>query len=106
MTINDNRSDDAEVKDAWTREPFLRLRKYLTDLGLWDEAQEKAWVEDCGKRVDIEINAYLETPVQPVEAMFDYLYAELPEELRAQAGEDNLEDAFVKLIGSDEGLHA
>ncbi|HCR32768.1 MAG TPA: ABC transporter ATP-binding protein, partial [Stenotrophomonas sp.] len=27
-------------------------------------------------------------------------------ELRAQAGETNLEDAFVKLIGSEEGLHA
>jgi sodium transport system ATP-binding protein len=29
-----------------------------------------------------------------------------PDELRAHAGEDNLEDAFVKLIGSEEGLHA
>jgi sodium transport system ATP-binding protein len=29
-----------------------------------------------------------------------------PEQLRAQAGEDNLEDAFVRLIGSEEGLHA
>ena len=29
-----------------------------------------------------------------------------PDELRAQAGEDNLEDAFVTLIGSEEGLHA
>jgi sodium transport system ATP-binding protein len=29
-----------------------------------------------------------------------------PDELRAHAGEGNLEDAFVKLIGSDEGLHA
>jgi sodium transport system ATP-binding protein len=28
------------------------------------------------------------------------------DELRAQAGEDNLEDAFVKIIGSDEGLFA
>ncbi|MBB5015563.1 ATP-binding cassette domain-containing protein [Rehaibacterium terrae] len=28
------------------------------------------------------------------------------DELRAQAGADNLEDAFVKLIGSEEGLHA
>jgi sodium transport system ATP-binding protein len=28
------------------------------------------------------------------------------DELRATAGEDNLEDAFVKLIGSEEGLHA
>ena len=29
-----------------------------------------------------------------------------PDELRAATGEDNLEDAFVQLIGSDEGLHA
>ncbi len=29
-----------------------------------------------------------------------------PDALRAQAGEDNLEDAFVRLIGSEEGLFA
>ena len=29
-----------------------------------------------------------------------------PDELRAQTGEDNLEDAFVKIIGSEEGLAA
>ncbi len=29
-----------------------------------------------------------------------------PEELRAQSGEDNLEDAFVNLIGTEEGLSA
>ena len=29
-----------------------------------------------------------------------------PEELRAQAGQSNLEDAFVRLIGSEEGLFA
>ncbi|MCL7715329.1 ATP-binding cassette domain-containing protein [Stenotrophomonas mori] len=29
-----------------------------------------------------------------------------PDELRAQAGQSNLEDAFVALIGSEEGLHA
>ena len=34
--------------------------------------------------MDAEINAYLNTPVQPVEAMFDYLYAEMPEDLRLQ----------------------
>lgn len=79
--------DDAEVKAAWEKEPFLRLRAYLTGLGLWDEAQEKAWIEACSKRVDEEINAYLNTPVQPVEAMFDYLYAELPEDLHGQRAE-------------------
>ena len=29
-----------------------------------------------------------------------------PDELRAQTGEANLEDAFVKAIGSEEGLSA
>jgi sodium transport system ATP-binding protein len=29
-----------------------------------------------------------------------------PDELRAHTGEENLEDAFVKAIGSEEGLHA
>ena len=73
-----------EVKAAWLKEPFLRLRKFLTDAGLWDQAQEDAWIEDCGRRVDVEINAYLETPVQPVEAMFDYLYGDMPAEVLAQ----------------------
>ncbi|MGQ4660325.1 pyruvate dehydrogenase (acetyl-transferring) E1 component subunit alpha [Lysobacter sp. F6437] len=76
--------EDAEVKDAWTREPMLRLRSYLTDAGVWSEAEEAAWIEECGKRVDVEINAYLETPVQPVEAMFDHLYADMPADLQAQ----------------------
>ncbi len=75
---------EAEVKDAWTRDPIPRMRTWLTKQKLWDEAQETAWSEDCAKRVDVEINAYLNTPVQPVEAMFDYLYAELPADLAAQ----------------------
>ena len=77
------RNED-EVKAAWTREPIMRLRNYLTAQGVWSEAEEKAWAEECGKRVDEEINAYLETPVQPVEAMFDHLYADPPPDLLAQ----------------------
>lgn len=76
-----------EVKAAWAREPVSRLRTYLTAAGVWDEAQENAWTEECGRQVDIEINAYLETPVQPVSAMFDYLYAELPPDVAAQRDE-------------------
>ncbi|HEU0152445.1 MAG TPA: pyruvate dehydrogenase (acetyl-transferring) E1 component subunit alpha [Arenimonas sp.] len=76
--------DDAEVKEGWEREPMSRLRTFLISEGVWSEAEEAAWKEECGKRVDEEVNAYLETKVQPVEAMFDYLYAELPAELEAQ----------------------
>jgi 2-oxoisovalerate dehydrogenase E1 component alpha subunit len=76
--------DDAEVKAAWEREPMSRLRAFLISEGVWSETEEAAWKEECGKKVDEEVNAYLETKVQPVEAMFDYLYAELPADIQAQ----------------------
>ena len=76
--------DEAEVKAAWAREPLLRLRKYLVGIGAWDEAREEAWKLECMARVDEEINAYLASKPQPLESMFDYMYAELPHDLRAQ----------------------
>ena len=80
------RNED-EVKAAWEREPMTRLRTYLTKAGVWSEAEETAWGDECARMVDVEINAYLETPVQPVSAMFDYLYAELPHDVAAQRAE-------------------
>jgi pyruvate dehydrogenase E1 component alpha subunit len=73
-----------EVKAAWAREPITRMRTYLTNAGAWNEETEKAWIEECGKQVDVEINAYLESKVQPVTAMFDYLYGDPPPDLLAQ----------------------
>jgi pyruvate dehydrogenase E1 component alpha subunit len=75
---------EEEVKAAWAREPLKRLRAYLASLKLWDDAQEEAWKAECSPRVDAEINAYLETKPQPLESMFDFLYAELPHDVRAQ----------------------
>lgn len=85
--------DDAEVKAAWLRDPITRLRTYLTAQGVWSASEEAAWAEECGKQIDVEINAYLETPVQPVEAMFDYLYADMPPDVRAHR------DAVLALEG-------
>jgi len=79
---------EEEVKDAWTREPLQRLRAYLTAHKAWSDKTEEAWKADCAAKVDAEVNAYLETKAQPVEAMFDYTYAEVPADLarqRAQA---------------------
>lgn len=73
-----------EVKAAWEREPLSRLRTFLIAEGMWSEKEEAAWKEECNALSDIEVNAYLETKVQPVEAMFDYLYAELPHDVAAQ----------------------
>lgn len=76
--------DGAEVEAARAREPMLRLRRYLTAQGAWDQAREAAWLAECERRVAAEVDAYLATAPQPVEAMFDYLYADPPPELLAQ----------------------
>ena len=75
---------DAEVKDAWTREPLKRLKAWLIAQKAWSEKEEEAWKADCAEKVDAEVNAYLETKAQPTEAMFDYTYAELPLDLERQ----------------------
>ncbi len=76
--------DEAEVKEAWAKEPLSRLRSYLTGLGWWSEAEEATWKTESEARVDAEIEAYLAVPPPPVEAMFDSMYAELPADLAAQ----------------------
>ena len=86
------RGDD-EVKAAWAREPHLRMRNWLTAQGWWSAAEETAWLEECGAKVDIEINAYLESKVQPVEAMFDFLYADMPADVAAQRAQAMAIDA-------------
>jgi pyruvate dehydrogenase E1 component alpha subunit len=75
---------DAEVKEAWEREPLKRLKVYLMSLNAWTEKEEEAWKVDCAERVDAEVNAYLETKSQPIEAMFDFTYAEVPADLATQ----------------------
>ena len=75
---------DAEVKDAWQREPLKRLKTYLMAHKAWSEKAEEAWKEESGAKVDVEVNAYLQTRSQSLGAMFDFVYAELPEDLRQQ----------------------
>ena len=78
---------EEEVKEGWAREPFLRLRTFLTDEGVWSEAIEAEWKVECNRLTDIEVNAYLETKTQPVEAMFDFLYGDMPHDVAAQRAE-------------------
>ena len=75
---------EAEVKDAWNREPLKRLRNYLVAQKAWSDKEEDAWKTECGAKVDAEVNAYLETKSQPTGAMFDFTYAQLPPDLQQQ----------------------
>lgn len=76
-----------EVEAAWAREPMIRLRRYLTQAGVWDDAKEEAWTQQANQEVQQAVDDYLEqvsNDPQPVGAMFDYMFKELPHDLAAQ----------------------
>lgn len=83
-----------EVQAAEALEPLGRTRKYLESLGVWDAKKEEALAAENKKTIESAVKVYQETARAPVTAMFDYMYAELPDDLRAQreaalAGEAN-----------------
>lgn len=87
-------SDDAtryrsaqEVEAARRVEPIARMRNFLSARGLWDGAAEEALRRECSDEIETAVQQYLSTPKQSTDAMFDYLYAQLPPTLRAQREE-------------------
>lgn len=74
----------AEVEEARSVEPLLRTRALLQSMGLWDDAQENEWKVACTAEVEAAVQRYLDTPRQGTDAMFDHLYARLPEQLAKQ----------------------
>jgi pyruvate dehydrogenase E1 component alpha subunit len=73
-----------EVARAWRLEPLLRLRRYLAGIGLWDDAQEQALLEDSARAVDAAVGEYLATAKETTDAMFEHLFAALPARLQEQ----------------------
>ena len=76
--------DQAEVREAWEKEPLLRLRAYLTKLKVWDEACEEALKAECAREVEAAVDQYLSGPKPSTDAMFDHLFANPPKGLLEQ----------------------
>jgi 2-oxoisovalerate dehydrogenase E1 component alpha subunit len=76
--------DAQEVKDAWALEPLIRLREYLYKSGWWTLEQEQALLKECAREIDAAVNEYSKRALSSTDAMFDYLFAELPVHLREQ----------------------
>jgi pyruvate dehydrogenase E1 component alpha subunit len=75
---------EGEVREAWALEPLLRVRRYLTRLHAWSEAEEQAHAAECAREIDAAVAAYLTAPRPETDAMFEHLFAELPRHLEAQ----------------------
>ncbi len=76
--------DPGEVREAWSREPLMRLRAWLTKLGVWDERRDEALKAECAREVEAAVDEYLSTPKPTTDAMFDHLFAHPPRSLLEQ----------------------
>jgi pyruvate dehydrogenase E1 component alpha subunit len=76
--------DDAEVSQWWQKDPVARLRNHLTEVAGWTKEDEKLLLQDCASEVEAAEAAYLDTPPQAPESIFDHLYANLPADLVQQ----------------------
>ncbi len=79
--------DSEEVTAARSREPMVRMRRFLEERQLWSDAQEATWRAECSAEIEAAVQEYLTTPRQPVDAMFDHVYAQLPRGLEWQREE-------------------
>jgi 2-oxoisovalerate dehydrogenase E1 component subunit alpha len=76
--------NDAEVSPRWAEEPVARLRQYLVAAGLWAKSDEERLLAETSATIEAAAAAYLATPPQAPEAIFDFTYAALPEALADQ----------------------
>ena len=76
--------EDSEVSTWWQKDPIARLRLYLTDNAGWDKAREEALLNACATRIEAAAETYLASEAEPPEAIFDYLYAQLPDPIAGQ----------------------
>jgi pyruvate dehydrogenase E1 component alpha subunit len=79
--------DKEEIEKAWLKEPLIRLRKLLHDREVLDDTIETRMLNEIKDEIEHEIEIATNMPAQPPEAIFDYLYEELPERQKAQRAE-------------------
>ena len=77
--------DDEEVRPHWAEEPLIRMRAYLSGLGVWTKQDEEELLRSCAVEIDAATEAYLKTPARPARAMFENLFETLPAPLADQA---------------------
>jgi pyruvate dehydrogenase E1 component alpha subunit len=77
------RADD-ELKMWEGRDPILRLRSYLEQQGLWDDDQEAVLLEEAQAWVEAQVTMLENMPKQEPEAIFKFMYHEMPPHLVEQ----------------------
>ena len=76
--------EEGEVRVRWKEEPLVRLRAWLTTEHGWSKEDEEAMLRASADEVEAATQSYLAVAPEPAEAMFDHLFARLPDDLAAQ----------------------
>jgi len=74
-----------EEEALWAeKDPLKRMQAYLVSRNLWDPKQEEELIAGFKKKIDAEFEAAEAVTETPLDDIFDYMYAELPDELVRQ----------------------
>lgn len=75
---------EEEVK-AWEMKcPLLRLRRYLTSKGLWDDNQEKELTHQINEEITGAISISKNASKPPLESLVEHVYFAVPQMLKEQ----------------------
>lgn len=74
----------AEVDDWQRKDPLIRMRKYLTDKGIWSTDQEKAWEEEVNKQIDEAIKKTESITPQKVSDFLKNTFIDTPPTIKAE----------------------
>jgi pyruvate dehydrogenase E1 component alpha subunit len=90
------RTEEVEQK-WWKVEPLIRFRKYLENKGLWDDAKEKALVEEIKQEIDATVKEF-ETPREfkpdePFDHVFGTTHPDIEEQRQKFLAELKLEES-------------
>jgi len=77
-------ADNASREHAQQSEPLIRFRRLLEQQIGWNNQQQQIMEDELLAQISTEVNRYLALPPANPADIFDYLYAELPEDLAQQ----------------------
>lgn len=74
-----------EEEELWAQsDPLKRMKAYVEDNKLWDTAQDEELIASFKKKIDAEFELAEKHPAYPLDDVFGYMYAEMPDELKRQ----------------------
>jgi 2-oxoisovalerate dehydrogenase E1 component alpha subunit len=80
-----NRYRGSEMLEPWaSRDPIGRVRAYLEKHDLWDGAAEERLIAEVDASFKAAVKVAEQTPLPPLESMFEDVYARVPWHLQEQ----------------------